>query len=501
MADLDTFVTTGEVPDSLRWYVARLTEEQRTRLRTILTTPLAIEPTAIASFFSIPFGDTLLRCLQKLMWGGPDEDSLVKAMRASLILAAADEEGLTAINVMRHYPLSQLRIDVGAAIKAVREIGSMTVHSDSIFAAISQTTASEILTAVPESSPVNLLDPGQSGNYGWEKQEIAFTSPTRDSTEQVRADVYLPDRLDAPAPLVVISHGIANSRNTFTYLAEHLVSHGFAVASLQHPDTDSLRFRQYFSGRAQLPNSNLFVQRPNDITALLNELEQKGLEDQAWQGRIRTDGVGVFGHSLGGYTALAAGGAELDFEHLAHSCQNFQTQFPPNLSLLLQCQLQALPEQEIHLRDDRVAAVFAVSPIGGSQFGPRGMSQIDVPVAVVAASHDRTAPALAEQIVPFTWLETEDRYLLLVDRATHNSFLADNFEILPYVPKEFLGSNRGLARPVIKWASTAFFTTHINNSIEHEDLLAAPFLPSQIGDFRLALTRSFNQTDLEAVID
>ena len=203
---------------------------------------------------------------------------------------------------------------------------------------------------------------------------------------------------NAPAPTIVISHGFANSRTTFTYLAEHLASHGFAVAVLQHPGTDSLRLEQFARGEADLPDPTLFLQRPHDITALLDHLEQTISRDSEWQGRLQTDAVGVFGQSLGGYTALATGGATLDFNHLNRRCQAAELEvLPRNISMPFQCQALTLSDRELMVRDDRVAAVLAVSPIGSALFGPSGMEQLEVPVMLVAASHDIVAPAVEEQ--------------------------------------------------------------------------------------------------------
>ena len=47
-------------------------------------------------------------------------------------------------------------------------------------------------------------------------------------------------------------------------------------------------------------------------------------------------------------------------------------------------------------------------------FGPSGTSQIDVPITIGAAPDDRVAPAVKEQVRPFTLLKQEDNYLSLV---------------------------------------------------------------------------------------
>ncbi|WP_051039758.1 alpha/beta hydrolase [Synechococcus sp. PCC 7336] len=495
--DLDTFVTTGEIPRSLQWYANRLTEEEQAILRTVLQRPLAVEPNVITTFVRDPAGESLLRRLLVMFWGGLDDEALFKALRASLVLAATDDTGLTIMNFIQKYPLSQVRIDLNVALEAAEDLKKIIIDSDNIFAAIQQ----KAIAPSPDQLPPNFTAPGDPGTLTWEKREIAFNNPKRGFQELVTADVYLPQGLDVPAPLIVISHGVASSRATFAYLAEHLASHGFAVAAIEHPDTDALRFQQYINGFAEQPNPKLFVQRPNDITALLDDLEQKIAELPTWQGRLRTDRVGIFGQSLGGYTVLAAGGAQLDFDYLMQSCQDAEKEILPfNLSLLLQCQLQELPQSDGNLRDDRVAAVLAVNPVSSSLFGPRGMSQLQVPIMMVASSHDFVTPAVDEQIVPFTWLETEERYLVFIENGTHFTFLTGSEDAIVELPKQLIGPDPELAQPTMQWMATTFFETYINGSSEHESFLAELLLPSSSGDFEYALTRSFTQADLDAAV-
>ena len=502
--DLDTFVTTGNIPRSLRWYAARLTEEQQLSLRTVLQQPLPIAPKAISSFVKSPFGRSVLQRLLVLFWGGLEPDAMLKALRASLLLAASDGEGLTVMNAIRHYPLNDLRIDMNVVQRTMNDLKEIAIDSETIFAAIERQAAPELRPTSFESLPPNVLEPRAVGNLEWDKLEIEFSNPKRDEDELVSADVYLPRGLDSPAPPIVISHGFANSRTTFTYLAEHWVSHGFAVAVLQHPGSDSLRLQQFARGEADLPDSKLFLQRPHDISALLDHLEQKTASDPRWQSRLQTDTVGVFGHSLGGYTALASGGATLDFDHLDRRCQDEPADvLPTNLSLLFQCQALKIPipQRDMSLRDDRVVAVLTVSPIGSALFGPEGMGQLEVPVVMVAASDDIVAPAVEEQIVPFTWLDNDDeQYLLVVKNATHLSFHNSRDEVFFNIPTGLIGPDPRESHSTMKWLSTTFFEAYMNDSEERESFLTEFSLPPSSGELQFALTRTFTQADLDAAL-
>ena len=50
--------------------------------------------------------------------------------------------------------------------------------------------------------------------------------------------------------MIVIYHGIAENCETFAYVAQHLVSYGFAVAVVEHPESNAKIFQQYFAGLA-----------------------------------------------------------------------------------------------------------------------------------------------------------------------------------------------------------------------------------------------------------
>ena len=495
--DLAFFVTTGEIPDSLRWYADRLTPEQISELREILQRPLPVQPRVVSTFVNDTIGEQLLLRLGGLFWGGT-LDSNFKALRSALVLAAYDDdEGLTILNVIRKYPLRDLRLNLDPALTAASDLQDILVESKRVFAYVNQQAATGATSR--DEFPANLPSPSQAGSLEWSKTTLSIINPERDAGDTVVVDLYVPDNLDAPAPLVVVSHGVASTRNTFSYLAEHLASQGMAVAAIEHPSSDALRYQQYIAGFAEEPDPRLALHRPLDITTLLNELEG----DPTWQERIQTDRVGVIGQSLGGYTVLASGGATLDFEHLERSCRDFERSILPfNLSWLLQCQVLRLPEQEYQLRDERVAAILAINPIGSALFGPNGFSQIQIPVMMLAGTNDFFAPAVGEQIEPFTWMETDARYLVVIENGTHFSFLPGDSggEDVFGLPDILIGPNPELAHPGLKALATVFMQTYIVETDEYQPYLTEFLLSTPDGaDFNFALTTSLTEAELAEV--
>lgn len=118
------------------------------------------------------------------------------------------------------------------------------------------------------------------------------------------------------------------------------------------------------------------------------------------------------------------------------------------MSLLVQCKSALLPPANYSLHDDRIKAIIAVNPLASSIFGQSGMSQIQVPLMLVAGSQDIVTPAVPEQIRPFTWLSTPNKYLVLIENGTHfstNGEEANGRRVLP-IPAGMIGANPASAR-------------------------------------------------------
>ena len=302
-------------------------------------------------------------------------------------------------------------------------------------------------------------------------------------------DLYLPS-LSTPRPLIVISHGLGSDRSSFAYLAQHLASYGFAVAVPEHPGSDASHLQALFQGTAaRVTNPREFIDRPLDITYLLDELDRLSRSDPAFQGRLNLQNVGVIGQSFGGYTALALAGARLDFQQLQTDCQALNNSL--NLSLVLQCLALKLPEQPDNLVDSRIKAAIAIDPVDSSIMGQNGLSQIQIPTMIVAGSADTVAPALLEQIQPFTWLTTPDKYLVLIDGGTHFSTIAEPPNATIPVPDSVIGLAPALARRYICALSVAFCQTYVADQPAYSPFLSAAYTNTiSQNPLRLSLVRS-----------
>ena len=190
---------------------------------------------------------------------------------------------------------------------------------------------------------------------------------------------------------------------------------------------------------------------------------------------IDFNNVGIIGQSFGGYTAFAVAGAPVNLDSLRNTCP---PEFSPNLSLLLQCQAVAiapLDQRSLTFQDNRIQAVIAINPITSTLFGPDSLAQVNVPVMMVAGSADTVAPALPEQILPFTWLTTPDKHLLLLDGATHFSTIGETGTEPIDLPGDILGGNPEIAQEYMQVMSFAFLNTYLKGDDRFRPILTSAF--------------------------
>lgn len=467
---LEKFAKQGKIDEEIDTYLQNLSPQQQARLQRILLTPINLSPVAVSQFLYTPIGETLLQRFGQIIQTGSGQPSFY-AIRSALTLAAADQQGLTLLNVLRYFPTSGIQIKLGRSLQIVEELQALIEQTNQAIALVSRQSTTKALTT----NQVNLSqlpDIRELGTFTWNKRTITLYDQQRD--RRYLADLYLPITRK-PVPVIVISHGLGSDRYDFAYLAEQLASYGFAVAVPEHPGSNTAQLRALLNGRSnEVTNPKEFINRPLDVKYLLDVLEQLDRSNPNFQ--LQTQQVGIVGHSFGGYTALALAGAEINFSQLQRDCKNLNGSW--NASLLLQCQALQLPRTKYNLQDPRVKGAIAINPITSSIFGQTEISQIRVPVMLIASSADTAAPALFEQILPFTWLTNPNKYLVLIEGATHFSATGEsNLDTDPIqLPPSITGPAPTLARDYIKALSVAFLETYIADSRQYRPYLSAAYV-------------------------
>jgi predicted dienelactone hydrolase len=470
VSDLEVYANEGRLSPTLQTYSKFLKPAQLQQLREALKKRIELSSDVISQFLYTPTGEKMLERASTLIKAKSQVSSL-QALRSALILASTDPKGLTVLSLMRNYPDAGIQLDVGQGIEvfqAIRKLVQQTNTSISLVQQRSELMAKDSPTTARQADLLALRNPG---TYQWDVLPLTLTDsrPQRiQMSGQPRTfvtDIYMPRvaARSATLPIIVISHGLGSGRAAFKYFAEHLASHGFVVAVPEHPGSSERQISALLDGKADdVSNPKEFIDRPLDVSFLLDELSQLNQTDDRFKGHLNLNQVGVMGQSFGGYTALALVGAKLNFESLKKGCnQSFAQSL--NLSLLLQCQAQQLPKKDYDFRDPRVKAAIAVNPITSGVFGAEGLKGIQAPVMMISGTADSITPPLAEQIEPFTWLPNIEKRLILIDGATHFSTID---ELQPterafVTPKELIGRTPEVARTYMRALGLAFFRAYV----------------------------------------
>lgn len=410
--DLEQFARSGEVPAGLQSYRMLLTPETQRLLASTLPLDPDVGNQLVEDLLLSSSGRRFLTILQKAI-----PNSTPEKIRVALHEAAQQPEGLSLLGVIRAYPEDQLVVDLASAIALGSQLNLPYWQSQALSSLLEQE-----LTLPDPPAIHSQIDPTTSGPR-WVRQ-ISFTLRDYERFRAIPVDMYWSRRSNGQ--LVVLSHGFGADRRFLGYLAYHLASHGFTVAALEHPGSNVAWLTRLTSGRlhngtlGELLPASEFIDRPKDISFLLDELDRMERRSNLLRGRLNTRQVTVIGHSLGGYTALALVGARLNLQRLREFCHS---PMPTELSAAdwLQCTAADLPNRLPDLRDDRIVQIMALNPVIGRLFDETSLAKIRVPTLVLSSTNDTITPAISQQLLPFTHLQMPKKYLVTAIGASHLS--------------------------------------------------------------------------------
>lgn len=468
VADLAQFAENGEITDNLKPYSPLLSP----KLRELLSKTLTIDPN---------IGDQLIEELSRSSAGKALLDRIITALpdsnieilKAALSLAVRQTNNLSIVNILQAYPQENITVDLTQIVSVALQINGSHLQSQLLNPIIDRSLKQE--TNNEDLPPLN---PALSNPVQVYQRTLNFNDTRR--RRQIPVDLYYSDQTQAP--LVVMSHGFSANRQFMRYLAIHLASHGFTVASVEHPGSNINIFQDPSIGLdlSKLLPASEFVDRPQDISFVLDQLTQLNQTHATLAGKLHTDHVTVIGHSFGGYTALALAGGELNINKLRDYCDNsgFFAKAPADW---LQCAAENLPENTLNLRDERVKNAIALNPLVGELFGDTGLENITIPTLILASGDDSITPTIPHQIKPFDHLRGE-KYLIVALGATHMSVTdhryAQDALTQNNITNELISAETDNLKEVIKGLSLAFILQFNTSENPYQPFLSANYVQS-----------------------
>lgn len=214
---------------------------------------------------------------------------------------------------------------------------------------------------------------------------------------------------EGKSPVVVFSHGALGAGDMGFPIVQHWTSHGYIVLCPTHADSLKLRRAQGRGGAgetlARIRGSGQdgwddnWLERPRDISFVLDSLDELETQVPAMKGKLDRDRLAVGGHSLGAYTAQLAGGATV--------------RVPGK-------------DEPQSVRDPRLKAILQLSGQGTGQQGLHQDSWKDIRIPMVCVTGSRDFAAQGQEPIwrrePFALSPLGGKYFLFIEGAHHGSF-------------------------------------------------------------------------------
>ncbi|GAB4541822.1 MAG: alpha/beta hydrolase [Pleurocapsa sp.] len=451
--DLELFAKEGKITRQLNFYLKRISPEQRKQFQEFLQLNYDIDPVLVYRFSRTSVGIKMLERVGEILQI-PHNTNGFYGLRAAAVQTAADPEGVNIISFLKYFP-TDLKLNLPELRKGLKELSQNRKETKEFISNLEQENKSNNKQVDLD----KLKKLSELGKFSVNKQTLNIYNPRRQ--RDLITDLYLPQN-STSSPVIVISNGLGAKRDRFKELATHLASHGFAVVIPDHPGSDRNRQKAFLKGlyRENFDSSE-FIDRPIDISYILDKLEQFNTENA--QNKLNLKQVGVFGYSLGSTTALSLAGAEIDFQRLETKCSEQLNLL--NISTLYQCRALELPRQRQSLQDERIKAAYMFVPFGNNLFGEQELQKVAIPTLWQTVDRDFLTSLLYEQLPAFNSLSRSDRYLVVSEKLPHtNVTLGKNASDSQQKTSE-------IAKKYQNALSLAFFKTYVAENPEYRSHL------------------------------
>ncbi len=210
-------------------------------------------------------------------------------------------------------------------------------------------------------------------------------------------------------PLVVLSHGYTGYRTIMYYLGEHLASHGYVVASIDHPDSTNAAI-DFLNNRGSGFASTL-LHRARDQQFVLDAFAE--LESPVAL-IADADRASVIGYSMGGYGAVnVVGGCYRYTRDVVLSFGVPEAAADALVPVYSGCSAWR------DAVDSRWKAMVAFAPWGQTT-GVHDLGGVELPSLFIAGEEDDISGFANGVRQLFEQAASDDKYLLVYEGARHN---------------------------------------------------------------------------------
>lgn len=269
-----------------------------------------------------------------------------------------------------------------------------------------------------------------------------------------------PNKTGAPYPLVLFSHGFQGINFQSFAILEYVASHGYVVASSNHPGNTFFDFNASDQQVADVAQA-----RPGDVLYIMGEALKMSAKDSGYlSGMIDTERLAITGHSFGGWTAMVLAGGVVDVDYGNAQCA-------AGTKADVMCKYIGLwPEGKMATEPiPGLKAGLFYAPGGVAAFPEGALDTIKVPTMITGGSKDHMIPVDVE-INPLFELLPSPKTRVLVEGASHMTwtnicdvpfaaaFLTDFCAIEGVIEKD---AGFAIARTV----SVAFLGLHVKDEL------------------------------------
>ena len=273
-------------------------------------------------------------------------------------------------------------------------------------------------------------------------------------------------------PLLIFSHGQPDDRIQTAYLLEHLASHGFVVAAIDHTGSTN-------ADVTVLAYAEGLVYRPQDILFVMTEIPKRFAN-------ANPNNIGLIGYSYGGYSSLNVAGIGLDSNHTRLYCAGLPAAFFPCAMLPFLPGLESVRGSSVIQADSRVKAVFVMAPYGGLWMSESQLEAMRLPLFIGTGSEDDVAVPERDALMIYAKSGSSPKYLLTLEGARHHPWVVCPPEVIGTADEHNCREtvwSRARAHALTQHFATAFFKRFLKSQNEFEPYLSAdlPGVPDKTG--------------------